>query len=148
MDASFRFTKQDIKHVINSAKTLTLLAAAGGGKVAMRTHANMFNLLEENACAFRNVPEMQGGFVVYYGNEFGIEHFMKPWVSCALTVGCMVPDTTPERYYDCDKFGPVYHGCHRFDQSMLSILIYRLFFNSVKEHTIYPGKFYFCRNCF
>lgn len=146
MDASLRFNTRNLTSVIESAKDLTVMAAEGDGSVAVRTHQNMFSFLGENPCTFTNLREFQAGFIIYYGNEFGEKMFMLPWISCALTFGCMVPDSTFANYLTCPRSSQKLHMCHRFEQSMMSILLYRLFQNA-HEHTLKPEYYTFCRGC-
>lgn len=147
MDASLRFNSKEIATAINSAKDLTILAAEGYGSVAVHTHQNMFNFLKEEPCSFKNLKELQTGFIIYYGNEFGERHFMLPWVSCALTFGCMVPDNNSTNYLSCLPDVELFHACHRFEQSMMSILLYKLFPKTVDKRTLKPKYYTFCRDC-
>lgn len=147
MDASVRFNSKEIATAINSAKDLTILAAEGYGSVAIRTHRKMFIFLKEDPCNFKNLKELQASFIIYYGNEFGERHFMLPWVSCALSFGCMVPDNNSTYYLSCLPNVELFHHCHRFDQSMLSILLYKLFSKNVYKRTLKPKYYTLCRDC-
>lgn len=146
MDTSLRFNTKKITLVIDSAKTNTVLAAEGDGSVAIRTHQNMFAFLKEDPYTFKSLKEFQAGFIVYYGNDFGEHYFMRPWISCALTFGCMVPDNTPAKYLKCPNVKK-FHACHRFEQSMMSILLYRLFYKEIDKHVLKPEVYTFCRGC-
>ena len=146
MDASVRYTTTDLRPLFDQSKQLGVMAIDGGGNVAMRGHENMFELLREPPCAFRNVPEIQATFIIIYGNMFIEKYFLKPWISCALTIGCMLPDIVPLNYLLCGKHGAVYHDCHRYDQSMLDILMYRLFFKEIQKHKA-RGRLRICRDC-
>lgn len=146
MDTSLRFRTSKITYIIDLAKTNTVLAAEGSGFVATRTHSNMFNFLKEDPNTFESLKEFQAGFIIYYGNEFGENFFMRPWISCALTFGCMVPDYTSAKYLSCPNVER-FHACHRFEQSMMSILLYRLFYKEIDKHVLKTGVYTFCTEC-
>ena len=145
MDASVHFHTDNISHVIESAKTLTVMAAKGGGSITKNTVKKMFEILDEEPCTFRNIPEIQAGFIIYYGSSFGVNYFMRPWISCALTLECMVPNTNPLPLVDCTKEIPTYHRCHRFEQSMMGILLNRLFHLDLSRHVLKDEIFTFNR---
>ena len=99
----------------------------GGGDIAVRTHSNTFKVLGEKTCMFV-WPGCQGGWVLVKRNKFTLSTIMKPWVSCALQFGCMAQ---PPPLYPCDrgrnKPKKEFNSCHRFDQSVLGIILTRLF---------------------
>ena len=56
------------------------MAAKGGGSITKNTVEKMFEILDEDPCTFRNIPEIQAGFIIYYGSSFGVNYFMRPWI--------------------------------------------------------------------
>lgn len=136
IDASVRFLNSSLKATLSQAQNQGVLFSFGGASVAMRTHSATFRYLNEEPCTFKRVPEVLATFLIIYGNRRVTEHFLKPWVSCALTLGCMLPDTAPQRHIHCGHHGNVYHDCHRFDQSVLGNLSYRFYYENIESHQI------------
>ncbi|XP_052772562.1 uncharacterized protein LOC128211610 [Mya arenaria] len=62
------------------------------------------------------------------------------WGYCLGKFGCMVPDLNPEKYLACNKYGNVFGECHRFDQSVLSILLYTVYGKHISEHTMHYSE--------
>ena len=63
---------------------------------------------------------------------------MKPWLTCALAEECIAPPKS--RFSGCfESRAPKTTGCHRYDQSALSILMDRMFqFSSKSEKYTVP----------
>lgn len=116
--------------------------------VARATAKSLFTYLNENVTYFSDKMIFQSGFVSCYATEHMIEYFMKPWVSCALTLGCLVPDMQSHIYLPVKK-NVALHACHRFDQSVASILLYRLSGQESSKHIMRmeTGLYTFCRGC-
>jgi len=146
MDASIRFHSSSIGSTLQQAKRTGLLFSVGDGAVAMRTYPATFQYLNEEPCTFRDTVEVYATFVIIFANTMITEHILKPWTSCALALGCMLPDTDTWNYIHCGHHGYVYHDCHRFDQSVLGILTYRLFNNELEDHMIKP-IYTICKGC-
>ncbi|XP_052251678.1 uncharacterized protein LOC127858518 isoform X2 [Dreissena polymorpha] len=146
MDTSVRFDDLDLRPFFQRAKYLGVVVSTGQGSVAMRTHTKTFEFLNEEPCAFKNATEFQAGYIMLYSNPTVTQYFMKPWVSCALTLGCMFPDYKAREYIGCGNYGEVYFDCHRFDQSILNILIRRLFGTQSDAHAIATKQYHsFCK---
>lgn len=147
MDASVRFQTSDLEPKFSDAKRYGVIGSEGYAPIAMRTHPRTFSVLGEEACAFRDTNEFEATFIMISANKFVSEYFMKPWVFCALTFGCMVPDESPAKYRDClGKQGHVYFDCHRFDQSVLSILLVRLYNEDLEKHRMKHEFYKFCKS--
>lgn len=146
MDASVRFHNSSLDATLAQARKQGVLFSSTVEPVAMRTHPATFRFLREEACTFNKAAELYATFLIIYGNRMVTQYFLKPWTSCALTLGCMLPDTAPWRYINCGHHGNVYHDCHRFDQSVLGILSYRLFFHNIKSHMI-KLNYSLCKEC-
>ena len=146
MDTSTRFANRDLRPFFLKAKRLGVVVSNTKGSIAMRTHTKTFQYLGEQPCTFRDRDEFQGGFVMLYSNPTTVQYFMKPWVSCALVKGCMYPDDHAREYLDCGKHGQVYFDCHRFDQSVLGILLSRTFGTNVADHGVDTKDYHsFCK---
>ncbi|XP_052245606.1 uncharacterized protein LOC127854580 [Dreissena polymorpha] len=144
MDASVRFTTRDLKNEFKDVQRVGVKASEGYAPIAVRTHPNTFRFLQEEACAFKELNEFEATFIMIYGTKFVSEFLLRPWVSCALAEGCLVPDHSPSEYINCDN-PTVYFDCHRFDQSVLSILLHRMYSKDIEEHKMKHEFYKFCK---
>ncbi|XP_052798011.1 uncharacterized protein LOC128230055 [Mya arenaria] len=140
IDASVRFKHADVNILLDKGKNVGVIVTQGGGSVARRTLPSMFQYFDTYPCRFRTLPELQGGFLIFYMDPLIIHRIFWPWIRCALEFGCMVPDLNPERYLRCNRCGNVFGECHRFDQSALSILLYTVYGKHISEHTIHYSE--------
>lgn len=105
-----------------------------------RTSSIMFKLLDEDPCMYR-YPEISGGWNVIKRSDFTLKYIMRPWVSCALQYGCMeFPNSSKLLYCPIGKEFKV-GSCHRYDQSVLGILLTRLFNENRDNVTFLHGDF-------
>lgn len=132
MDASVRFKTADLTWLFKAAKQQGVLTGEGGMSIAARTRESLFKFLREEPCLYRT-HEIEGGFIAVYDSEFVRRYFMQTLVSCALTMGCMMPDVYPLRHLFCPN-STHYYGCHRYDQSVMGILMNRLFHGDLEKH--------------
>ena len=147
MDASVRFQTKHLNWAFKHAQNLGVSASVGFAPIAARTQKASFQFLEELPCVFHDTNEFEATFIMIYANDYIMQYFMVPWVSCALTNGCMVPQKSPEKYLECTN-DDYYFNCHRFDQSILSILMTRLFHHNLKEHVMVHTFFKICKGGF
>ena len=144
LDASVRFKSENLGWLFKQAQSLGILAAAGHYPIAGHTQKATFEILQEPPCLYRTTNEFQPGFSIFYGTNFVMQYFMLPWVSCALTNDCVVPKTFSGKYIACHH-AEYYHGCHRFDQSVFSLLMTRLFHDDLKSHALEGSFFQICK---
>lgn len=124
VDASIRFKRKPLDEVSLLARQRGIQTMHSGGAICQMTSKISFEYLGETPCLF-NLPEIQGGWMLISRNRFTLEYIMKPWASCGLSYNCMVYDNSLGNLY-C-KSRQTYHDCHRFDQSILGIVLSRLF---------------------
>lgn len=141
MDASVRIKTSNLTWFFEKVKQQGVMAGEGGNSIAARTKEPTFKFLKEQPCLYRT-SEFEGTFIAVYNTDFVETFFMRPWVSCALSMGCMVLDNYPLLHLQCANIDHYYHECHRYDQSVLSILLHRLYHNDIKEHMIKRFTFY------
>ena len=149
LDASIRFKTGNLDWLLRQAQSLGILAIAGQAPIASRTQKATFEILQEPPCLYRTekTNEFQATFTIVYATDFIMQCVMIPWISCALTNDCLVPKISPEKYLGC-YHAEYYHDCHRFDQSILSLLMTRLFHNNLKSHALsYGGQGAFFQIC-
>lgn len=93
--------------------------------LAYETNTRTFKALGEEPCAFKNTFRFNAALIFIKRNAFTYKYIMRPWVSCALTKTCIDADST---FYSKCAFANKYGFCHRFDQSVLSIILNRLYY--------------------
>ena len=144
MDASVRFLTSDLNSVFSKAKKLGVQAAEGYAPIAHRTSKNTFEYLNEDPCTFRDLNEFEATMIFVYADDFVTKNFLQPWVSCALSEGCLVPSNNVVAYLSCpsSEYKQAYHACHRFDQSVMSLLVTRLYHDNVDEHRLLHNTFF------
>ncbi|XP_062582160.1 uncharacterized protein LOC134243941 [Saccostrea cucullata] len=129
-DASIRFNGRPLDKLFQGAKEVGVQAIPGSGSIAVRTNQRTFTALGEEMCLF-DYHEFEAGWMAVVRSEFTLTAVMRPWVSCALQYGCM--DFKNSRsFLGCPLRKQRYGACHRFDQSVLGIILTRLF--NYKSH--------------
>ncbi|KAL4227780.1 hypothetical protein ACF0H5_013216 [Mactra antiquata] len=134
MDASIQFKSNDLQQPLDySIENSMLFFTAGPSmSVAKHTHPKTFEFLQEDKCKFNNLGEVTAGFVLYHYDDV-TRTVVDSWAACALNEQCISPDDALDKI-DCSSVDDVtktdsHHVCHRFDQSILGILLRRLFHN-------------------
>lgn len=135
VDTAVRFTTDNIDAAIDMAKKNSVLFRVSPEhpevySVAKQTAAETFKFLGEDACKFRHLGEAWGGIVLVHFDRIS-KTVINAWAACALNVKCMAPVSLTQI---CDP--DVIHDsrCHRFDQSVLSVLVRRVY----HEQNTYP----------
>ena len=143
MDASVLLRNNNLTWLFEKIKQQGVMAGEGGNNIAARTKEQTFKFLQEPPCLYRR-NEFEGTFIAVYQTQFVQEYFMKPWVSCALSIGCMVFDHLifPTLHLTCTSEDHFYHECHRYDQSVLSMLLNRLYHTDLENHMMKRYTFY------
>ncbi|KAL3883555.1 hypothetical protein ACJMK2_029808 [Sinanodonta woodiana] len=139
IDASIRFLTGDLDSLFEMAMKDGVKIIAGSLGVGHRTDPTIFKFLREDPCLYADKIEMQATFFLIYRTCFVIDTIMRPWVSCALTSGCMYFPGSQDRLSCVNEKGLGF--CHRFDQSIMSIILWRLFHADFGRILI-PGTFF------
>ena len=131
MDSSVKITSGSLKSVFDQVKEhgIALQSSAGSNSLAQSTDIRTMYQLGELPCTFRDVQEFYATFIIIHKSRFVLEHIMRPWLSCALTDGCM--SMSRDSREPCPNVPNIYGVCHRFDQSVLSIILNRLYHDSL-----------------
>lgn len=98
--------------------------------LAFETDQRTFTHLGEEPCAFKETFRYNAALLFIKGTPFTYKYIMRPWVSCALTLSCISAD---HKFYSQCAGADKYGYCHRFDQSVLSIILNRLFHSDVHK---------------
>ena len=148
LDASIRFTTTNIDPLLDKAKKLKALSPHSKAKVISRTMKDTFEFLNEEPCLFKDVQIFEATLIILYPSANEVNYLLKPWIACALVLGCMVTLDDPKLHSSCTS--KENFACHRFDQAVWSILINRLYHKNAFEHIIaFPLGEYArrCRDC-
>ena len=93
------------------------------------THPDVYDYLPSNITALQVFDQFEGGDVLVYRTEQICKHVITPLVMCLLNPKCAKPKA---RLSCAIKARDVYANCHRFDQSVMNIL--------VQNHVGYNGS--------
>ena len=142
MDTSIRFTTSNLDALFEKGKRMGVLSSPYRPLyLASQTHEDTFTFLQEPPCLYWRGTMFQAGILLFHSeHKLVYDYIIQPWISCALIEECMKTRHDPTLIpHDCYQ---VYHSCHRYEQSVLSILIIRLFTDSAKDHEI-ERKYHF-----
>ena len=90
------------------------------------TNTAMFDYLKESRCCSVEPSMIDTSVMVFYRTNTAWLDIMEPWLKCALNVGYI--DPLKSRFSGClEGRSPKETGCHRYDQSALSIIVERMY---------------------
>ncbi|KAK3097994.1 hypothetical protein FSP39_015138 [Pinctada imbricata] len=140
MDASVRLNGLPLEELFEEARKTGIKILRGYGLIVKQTHLNTFKALEEKPCMFQG-QELQATWIIVSRTNFTLRAILKPWVSCALQYGCMAQDNAERLYRGRSSKHPGNHLRHRFEQSVISIILTRLYHDHIKDVHIGISKF-------
>lgn len=141
MDASVQLTKSNMDPLFMQAKKYGVMMWHNGFSLPAHTHLDTFNFLEEPPCLYKGLKEWHAGLILFHtGHEIVKKYILDPWVKCALIEDCMKTKNDEMVIIKCPPNND-FHGCHRFDQAVLSILIFRLYHDTFRNHDISMSYF-------
>lgn len=133
LDTSVRFKKAELVPVLDFVEKEGLLFSVNFDPnnalaITKQTSMKTFEYLREDPCKFRSFSETSAtSFIMKFTKKVDI--LVKAWVTCALNKDCIAPDEADNKI-NCNLTDTSDGRCHRFDQSVLSILIRRLYHTS------------------
>lgn len=98
--------------------------------LAYETDTLTFKALGEEPCAFKDSFRFNAALIFIKRTAFTYKYIMRPWVSCSLTKNCIAVDN---KFYSKCSHASRYGFCHRFDQSVLSVILNRLYYSNTKS---------------
>ena len=144
MDASIQFKKSDLDRLFIQAKQQGVMMWHNVWSLPAHIHQDTFNFLQETPCLYKGFTEYHAGLILFHsGHETVKNYILDPWVKCALIEDCLKTKHDEETILKCPNHKE-FHACHRFDQAVLSLLIFRLFHDSYKDHNIASSYFRIC----
>lgn len=132
LDASARFVTRDIDLPLKYLKENGILFFTFDqtSSIALRTDKRTFNYFNEDPCLYTNFGEIDASAVAFRKRHTN-DVILRLWLSCALVKDCIAPANVTkycERDYTTSRKRPNLIGrCHRFDQSVLGIILRRLY---------------------
>ena len=103
--------------------------------IAHNTDVETFAFLNKNPMDYVDKYELPAGLILVIRTENILANIMSPWISCALTSGCFATENAKFLEQSCYSTIPLHISnrvkvigmCHRYEQSILSILIHDTF---------------------
>ena len=152
VDASIRF------HRYSELSTLFEKAISNGilfpllerrFTVAHNTDVETFVFLHKNPMDYLKKYEMPTGWIFITRTEFILTNIMSPWITCALTPGCFATENAKFLEQSCRSSLQLHFRekvkvigmCHRYEQSIISILIHDIFKQRAKFLTFNTRKY-------
>lgn len=136
MDTSIRFKTPHLDPLFIRAKKHGVLSNNDFHRLPAHVHEDTFLFLREPPCLYRGATEYQGTLLLFHSDKKVInDYVISPWISCALVEDCMKTKNNVTKLLQCDSH-IIYHSCHRYDQAILGLLLYRLFHDSYMDFHI------------
>ena len=153
MDSSVRFTTGNLKPMFEKAISSGIIQVKRQRPerelyIQEQTHEQTFQVLNEAPCLYENLVMVEAGLILVYAKDYIVEGIMNPWTKCALVMECMFTTRPMKQILKChiDDNVIVNHSCHRYDQSVLNILMKRLFHDEMKKHLTVECEYSYFRN--
>lgn len=128
-DASLNFfgSKNATYNFFKAAKEVGILGSKRPNEFSTfyYTKKETFLYLNESPCLF-SLGEIGAGLITIWKTAFTWRYIVQPWLACALTENCM-SHQNPKSLLKCKPKIDSLHRCHRLDQSVLGIILQRLF---------------------
>ncbi|XP_046336540.2 uncharacterized protein LOC124118471 [Haliotis rufescens] len=126
VDSCVRFWNKTVPHLLKDVERRGIVTFGSNYSVAQHTMKETVAYMKEDTCSLTPVPEDQGGFLLFHNEQWIREAVIKPWVACAMSSKCMCPRHS-SHMKRCNVKVRKYNKCHRFDQSVINIILHKLF---------------------
>lgn len=145
IDSSIQIQTAYLDPLFKRAKAKGVIAKYDGFLLPSHTHQDTYKFLGETPCVFRESGEFSASFLLFHTeNKIIRDYLIKPWVACALIEDCMRTKHEETSLLLCWTHKH-YHACHRYDQAVFGLLLFRLFHNTYKEHDLGSAVAKWCR---
>ena len=108
------------------------------GSIARFTHQQTFETLKEPRCLYEKYAMFPSTILAMFAKDYILEGIVEPWVKCALIERCMKTTEPFDDIINCTN-----RDCHRFDQSVVNILIGRLLYDAMDKVFLYQCDIFF-----
>ena len=138
MDTSVRVTEPKLEPVLRIAESEGIVFSVNSDPknilgITKQTDLQTFDYLHEDPCLYRDYSESSATTLIVKSNPVTYT-LVKAWAICALNKDCISPPGTKYKKV-CNLTEQTDGRCHRFDQSVLSILTSRLFHERIRSGT-------------
>ena len=86
------------------------------------THPMLYNFLPTDISAMKLLKQRESGSIRFYRTSAAYRSVLRWFYMCAFDPLCAEPTTQVTCNLNRDRFN-IYCGCHRYDQSLLNILV-------------------------
>ena len=139
-DASVRFSK-DFETSLSKLDKFPIKGHHHDFDIIQVTHTDTLEYFNMTRESMRNVSGIEGGLVLYKTNEVTM-HILDLWCDCAMHEECIAPKTAiliPCKFNLVKKGSIQYAGCHRYDQSVLNVILVREYGPEVYKEILDSG---------
>ena len=152
LDASIRFHHySNLSDLFEQAISRDILFHLPDRKwtIAHNTDVETFAFLYKNPMEYLNKYEVPAGWIFITRTENILTNIMSPWISCALTSGCFATENAKFLKQSCQSTLQLHFSysvkvigmCHRYEQSILSILIHDIYSDRTKSLSFKTRKY-------
>lgn len=147
-DASIRLMQEigNLLQLLETASPIIGQSTAPSGPAGSYTHDGTLQYFNISRDKYKDVDMFAATYILIKRNPIIEETIIPQWVSCAMDVGCISPSGAKKwpcltRLQENDH--NAFIGCHRYDQSALSIVLFKTFgrssYNKCIQDSIAPS---------
>ena len=136
-DASIRFIK-DCESSFSKLDKFPVMAHRHSKDIIQLTHTGTLEYLNVTREAMQNMRGLEATLVLFKTNEVAM-HIIDLWYDCAMHEDCIAPKKAirgPCNFKLIKPGSTKYIGCHRFDQSVLNVVIVREYGKKVYKYIL------------
>ena len=128
LDASVRIVGP-LNNCIKKLKSFPLVAGQShltGYNMVAFTKNSTVQYLNMTRESLRGMAGFQSGILLFNNSHPAAQFLLEKWVDCAMHYECICGLASLPRHckwYQYEKGGIAYNGCHRFDQATLNVLV-------------------------
>lgn len=146
MDISIKWDRKDLDQIYQAAKKLKypfLLFDHTGHSTFAATNPLMFDYIPSNGDKLKTLEMLGAGLQLIYGTGAVKRDILRWLVACALEKDCMVPTASEPycRFTKKDRYND-YGKCHRYDQSVLNVLLANANYFNLKNYAYNASSYY------
>ena len=152
LDSSVRFTTGNLQPMFNKALSSGIVLnlrkkPKRSPSIRLQTHQDTFNFLNEPPCLYEKELMIEAGLIALYPDNTIYEGILNPWTKCALIEECVWTTRPMKEILKCWRNETLQtHRCHRYDQSVLNILMKRLFHKEIDRYLVKECDYAYFRN--
>ncbi|KAH9510011.1 hypothetical protein Btru_044831 [Bulinus truncatus] len=102
-----------------------MLRYMNSNRIPAHTIKQTFDYLGDQPCVYLPYPEIQGNCMLHKHDLLVVKAVLEPWARCALEKECICA-VDPHTVLGCSTDLKI-HRCHRFDQSVLTIIMAKVY---------------------